>query len=146
MAAAGWQATVETYLGRVTKARILAAVGEARGDDAARRLEGMKKGEMAETAESLLAGSGWLPEPLRTPGRSGRDASTTAPPWRPTVSRRRRRCGDRRVNAPRRPAATRTPDAFGTRGGDGADAASTILPTIPTASADGDAAPLAAAE
>jgi ParB family chromosome partitioning protein len=70
MAAAGWEATVETYLGRITKARILAAVREARGDDAARRLEGMKKGEMAETAEGLLAGSGWLPEPLRTPGRA----------------------------------------------------------------------------
>ena len=24
---------------------------------------------MAEKAEALLAGSGWLPEPLRTPGR-----------------------------------------------------------------------------
>ena len=24
---------------------------------------------MAEQAETLLAGSGWLPEPLRTPGR-----------------------------------------------------------------------------
>jgi len=68
MAAAGWQATVDTYLGRVTKARILAAVREARGEDAARRLEGMKKDDMAKTAESLLAGSGWLPEPLRTPG------------------------------------------------------------------------------
>ncbi len=68
MAAAGWRATVETYLGRVTKARILAAVREARGEDAARRLEGMKKDDMATTAESLLAGSGWLPEPLRTPG------------------------------------------------------------------------------
>jgi ParB family chromosome partitioning protein len=70
MAAAGWEATVETYLGRVTKARILVAVREARGEDAARRLDGMKKGEMAETAEVLLAGAGWLPEPLRTPGRA----------------------------------------------------------------------------
>ncbi|HXZ16378.1 MAG TPA: ParB N-terminal domain-containing protein, partial [Roseiarcus sp.] len=42
MAATGWRATVETYLGRVTKARILAAVREARGEDAARRLDGMK--------------------------------------------------------------------------------------------------------
>jgi len=69
MAATGWRPTVETYLGRVTKARILAAVREARGDDAARRLEGLKKGEMAETAENLIENSGWLPEPLRTPGR-----------------------------------------------------------------------------
>ena len=70
MAAMGWQPTVETFLGRVTKARILGAVREARGEDAARRLESMKKGEMAETAEGVLAKSGWLPEPLRTPGRS----------------------------------------------------------------------------
>ena len=69
MAAAGWQATVDAYLGRVTKARILAAVREARGEDAARRLEGMKKDDMAKVAEGLLAGSGWLPEPIRTPGR-----------------------------------------------------------------------------
>jgi ParB family chromosome partitioning protein len=80
MAAAGWEATVETYLGRITKARILAAVREARGDGAARSLEGMKKGEMAETAEGLLAGAGWLPEPLRTPGRSARTPPESAPP------------------------------------------------------------------
>ena len=69
MVEAGWKASVETYLGRVTKGRILAAVSEARGEDAARRLEDLRKGEMAETAEGLLEGSGWLPEPLRTPRR-----------------------------------------------------------------------------
>ena len=30
----------------------------------------LKKGEMAAQAEHLLAGSGWLPEPLRTPRRT----------------------------------------------------------------------------
>jgi len=79
MAAAGWRATVDSYLGRVTKARILAAVREARGEDAARRLEGLKKEEMAKTAEGLLAGSSWLPEPLRTPGRPFASAATSAP-------------------------------------------------------------------
>jgi ParB family chromosome partitioning protein len=68
MAAAGWTPNVENYFGRVTKARILEAVGEAKGEQAAQRLEGLKKGEMAEAAEQLLAGSGWLPEPLRTVG------------------------------------------------------------------------------
>jgi ParB family chromosome partitioning protein len=68
MVAEGWRPTVDTYLGRVTKARILGAVREARGENEARRLDGMKKDDMAKTAESLLAGSGWLPEPLRTPG------------------------------------------------------------------------------
>ena len=70
MAAAGWTPTVDTYLGRVTKARILQAVREAKGDHAAQLIDHLKKGEMAEKAEALLAGSRWLPEPLRTPGRA----------------------------------------------------------------------------
>jgi ParB family chromosome partitioning protein len=69
MAQAGWVPTVDTYLGRVTKARILQAVREAKGSTAADRLASLKKGEMAEQAEALLGGSGWLPEPLRTPGQ-----------------------------------------------------------------------------
>jgi hypothetical protein len=45
----------------------------------------IKKGEMAETAQELLAGSGWLPEQLRTPGRGitapspSRDVEATSP-------------------------------------------------------------------
>ncbi len=69
MAAAGWTATVDGFLGRVTKARIVGAVREARGERAADGITGLKKGEMAEKAATLLAGSNWLPEPLRTPGR-----------------------------------------------------------------------------
>ena len=42
---------------------------EAKGEQAAQLLAHLKMGEMAEKAEGLLAGSGWLPEPLRTPGR-----------------------------------------------------------------------------
>ncbi|WOJ88366.1 ParB/RepB/Spo0J family partition protein [Methylocapsa polymorpha] len=70
MVAAGWAPTVDTYLGRVTKARILGAVREAKGERAAQLIDHLKKGDMAEKAEALLAGSGWLPEPLRTPGRA----------------------------------------------------------------------------
>ncbi|CAM3229677.1 ParB-like domain-containing protein [Komagataeibacter xylinus NBRC 15237] len=66
LAEAGWQPTVENYLGRVTKARILEAVREARGAEAAERIAHMKKGDMAQAAERLLEGSGWLPEALRT--------------------------------------------------------------------------------
>ncbi|BAR57873.1 putative DNA-binding protein [Bradyrhizobium diazoefficiens] len=61
LAAAGWTPTVDNYLGRVTKARILQSVREAKGDTAAQRIEHLKKGEMAEKAQELLAGSGWLP-------------------------------------------------------------------------------------
>jgi ParB family chromosome partitioning protein len=69
MAAASWTPTVDSFLGRVTKARILQAVREARGEGQAQLIDHLKKGEMAEKAEGLLASSGWLPEPLRTPGR-----------------------------------------------------------------------------
>jgi len=69
VAAAGWSPTVENYLGRVTKARILQAVREAKGEQAAQQLDHLKKGDMAERAQELLQGSGWLPEPLRTPNR-----------------------------------------------------------------------------
>jgi ParB family chromosome partitioning protein len=67
--AAGWLPTIDNYFGRVTKARILQAVREAKGEGAAQPIEHLKKGEMAERAQELLTGAGWLPEPLRTPGR-----------------------------------------------------------------------------
>ncbi len=68
IAATGWTPTVENFLGRVSKARIVQAVREAKGADAARRIEGLKKGDMAQQAEQLLADMHWVPEPLRTPG------------------------------------------------------------------------------
>jgi len=67
MVKAGWTPTADSYLGRVTKAQILAAVREAKGDKDADRIAGFKKPDMVEAAEELLAGTGWLPEPLRTP-------------------------------------------------------------------------------
>jgi ParB family chromosome partitioning protein len=66
MATAGWRPTVDNFLGRVTKARILQAVTEAKGQPAADRIEHLKKGDMAKEAETLLADTAWLPEPLRT--------------------------------------------------------------------------------
>jgi ParB family chromosome partitioning protein len=65
MAEAGWMPTVDNYLGRVTKPRIIEAVREARGDATAALIEHLKKGDMAREAERLLEGTGWLPEPLR---------------------------------------------------------------------------------
>jgi ParB family chromosome partitioning protein len=63
---AQWTPTVRAYLGRVTKAHIVAAVREALGDEAAERITDMKKQAMAEAAEQLLAATGWLPPVLRT--------------------------------------------------------------------------------
>jgi ParB family transcriptional regulator, chromosome partitioning protein len=65
--AAHWTPTVENYLGRVTKTRILEAVREAKGEAAAQLIDHLKKPEMAKEAERLLAGTGWLPGPLRLP-------------------------------------------------------------------------------
>jgi len=65
MIEAGWKPTAANYLGRVTKARIVEAVREGVGEQAARLIEHLKKGDMAKEAERLLAESDWLPEPLR---------------------------------------------------------------------------------
>ena len=65
MVRAGWRPTVDNYLGRVTKPRILEAVREAKGASSAQLIDHLKKGDMAKEAERLLDGSGWLPEPLR---------------------------------------------------------------------------------
>ncbi|MDR9764149.1 ParB/RepB/Spo0J family partition protein [Rhizobium redzepovicii] len=65
MVDAGWTPTAENYLGRVTKARILQAVREAKGDQSAELIGHLKKADMAREAERLMSGSGWLPEPLR---------------------------------------------------------------------------------
>lgn len=63
---AHWTPTVRSYLGRVTKAQILEAVVAGVSLEAAERIKDEKKPEMAEKAEQLLAGTGWLPIPLRT--------------------------------------------------------------------------------
>ncbi len=68
MVEAGWSPTVDNYLGRVTKARIVEAVREARGGDSAQLIDHMKKDLMAREAARLLEGSNWLPEPLRLDG------------------------------------------------------------------------------
>jgi ParB family chromosome partitioning protein len=80
MAAAGWRPTAATYLGRVTKARILEAVREAKGEQAANLIEDLKKADMAREAERLLDGSGWLPEPLRLRGVEEATADTKSLP------------------------------------------------------------------
>ena len=78
MAVAGWTPTADNYLGRVTKARILEAVREAKGGAAAQMIDHLKKPDMAREAERLLAGTFWLPgtaahaDCRNGDGRSGR--------------------------------------------------------------------------
>ena len=87
--AASWTPTVRGYLGRVTKARILEAVAEGVSAEAAERLADLKKPDMAEEAERLLAGSGWLPPLLRTAPPAGAeraDASAAGVEGTPDVA------------------------------------------------------------
>jgi ParB family chromosome partitioning protein len=70
----GWRPTFGNYLNRVTKPRILQAVREGAGEQAAQLIDHLKKGDMAKEAERLLADTGWLPEPLRLV--AGAEAST----------------------------------------------------------------------
>jgi ParB family chromosome partitioning protein len=78
MVEAGWEPTVDGYLNRVPKARILDAVREAKGEGTAQLLNHLKKGEMATEAERLLKGSGWLPEVLRRTDLAARDGKEIA--------------------------------------------------------------------
>jgi len=86
MTAAGWKPTVDNYLRRVPKARILDAAREARGEASAQLIDRLKKPEMAKESERLLADTGWLPKPLRTTdaqiggGSAESEASTDALP------------------------------------------------------------------
>jgi ParB family chromosome partitioning protein len=78
MVEAGWEPTVDGYLNRVPKARILEAVREAKGEGTAQLLDHLKKGEMATEAERLLKGCGWLPEVLRLADLAALDGEANA--------------------------------------------------------------------
>jgi len=63
-----WSPTVGSYFSRVTKALIAEAVAEGVSPEAAARLDDLRKEDMAEAAETLLQGTGWLPPLLRRSG------------------------------------------------------------------------------
>jgi ParB family chromosome partitioning protein len=69
-----WTATAASYFSRVSKARVLEAVTEATTPEEAGRIAGFKKGDMAEAAERLVEGKGWLPTVLRTAPAADPDA------------------------------------------------------------------------
>ncbi|MGP0092302.1 MAG: ParB N-terminal domain-containing protein [Xanthobacteraceae bacterium] len=60
-----WTPSAKGYFCRVPKALIAEAVTEGVNAQAAANIGSLKKGEMAERAEALLAGTGWLPALLR---------------------------------------------------------------------------------
>ncbi len=61
-----WKPTAGTFFARVTRGQILDIVGNAVGEEAARRMKDMKKPTMVEEAERLMSESRWLPDLLRT--------------------------------------------------------------------------------
>lgn len=64
-----WEPTAEGYLNHVPKAQIIAALKEAGPQLAGGGVEAMKKDALVSAAASRLAGTRWLPEPLRrSPG------------------------------------------------------------------------------
>lgn len=64
-----WEPTAEAYLNHVPKAQIIAALKEAGPELAGGGVEAMKKDALVSAAASRLAGTRWLPEPLRrSPG------------------------------------------------------------------------------
>jgi ParB family chromosome partitioning protein len=66
--------TAESYFARINRTQILAAIDEANGTHAP-ALEKLKKSELAIRAEQLLAGTSWLPEPLRLADNDNNDAN-----------------------------------------------------------------------
>ena len=62
---AWFEPTAENYFERINKTGIELAVAEARGEDFAAGISGMKKADAAAYAERSVKGTGWLPEPVR---------------------------------------------------------------------------------
>jgi ParB family transcriptional regulator, chromosome partitioning protein len=56
--------TSENFFDRISKTRICEALREA-GKDGGPSRESMKKGDLSRVAEQEIAGTGWLPQPLR---------------------------------------------------------------------------------
>jgi len=60
-----WQATAENFFGSVSKATLLEAVNEGKGNEAVYRIEKMKKADAVVAAAAALDGTRWLPSLLR---------------------------------------------------------------------------------
>jgi ParB family transcriptional regulator, chromosome partitioning protein len=66
-----WEPTADGYFSRITKDGILKAITEGAGAEAAARIKGVSKSELARYAERELQGKRWLPSPLKAGGEVG---------------------------------------------------------------------------
>jgi ParB family chromosome partitioning protein len=73
-----WTPTCDAFLARIPAALVLEAVTEAKGKEVAATLNGLKKDELVAQAAKLLAGTGWLPKPLRGPSYALKAAKPAA--------------------------------------------------------------------
>lgn len=78
-----WNPTTDDFLGRIHADLVAEAVIEARGKEAAAQLRGLKKADRVATAAKLLAGTGWLPKPLRGPSYGKKAAADVAKAEKP---------------------------------------------------------------
>ena len=62
--------TASNFFGKVSRQAMLDAITEAKGTPCAPGWEKLKKPELAALAERQIAGTGWLPKPLRLPPQS----------------------------------------------------------------------------
>jgi ParB family chromosome partitioning protein len=58
--------TADNYFRRIGKPEIITAITEVKQVPTKRSWDKLKKSELATLAERELAGTGWLPQPLRT--------------------------------------------------------------------------------
>lgn len=85
-----WTPAADEFLSRLHGELVAKAVVEARGKTEAATLNGLKKADRAAQAGKLLAGTGWLPEPLRGADygkKADADAAKAATPKKPAKSK-----------------------------------------------------------
>lgn len=83
-----WTPACDNFLARIPAALVVEAVTEAKGKDAAATLTGLKKDALVAEAAKLLAGTGWLPKPLRGPGyalKAAKPAAAAPAPKKPAA-------------------------------------------------------------
>ena len=73
-----WNTGADDFLGRIHGDLVIEAVSEARGKAEASTLTGLKKADRVARAGKLLAGTGWLPKPLRGPDYGKKAAADAA--------------------------------------------------------------------
>lgn len=75
-----WNVSCDDFISRAPRPVVVQAVTEAKGKDLGAKLDKLKKDERTAEATKLLAGTGWLPKPLRGPSYGKKPAKplTTA--------------------------------------------------------------------